>query len=152
MGRAKSAGKEAGKKAGEIKGTKKKNLPDLEAARVHTSSSIIAFAAPTTTATTTAIPPPPPLLLLQLLLTHLQAITTYPSLYIMTASWDTPWQIGGTEIRNRFVMSPMTRCRATLDLVPTDRDAETSMLVYYEQRASAGELCAGRKRDRVRMC
>ncbi|CAM9378166.1 unnamed protein product [Pylaiella littoralis] len=34
----------------------------------------------------------------------------------------------------------MTRCRATLDLVPTDRDAEVSILVYYEQRASAGLL------------
>lgn len=67
------------------------------------------------------------------------------SVIIMATSWDTPWQIGDTEIRNRFVLSPMTRCRATLDLVPTDRDAEVSMLVYYEQRASAGETSAGRE-------
>lgn len=40
------------------------------------------------------------------------------------------------ELRNRFVMCPLTRNRATMDLVPTDREAETSMLVYYEQRAT----------------
>lgn len=43
------------------------------------------------------------------------------------------------ELSNRYVLAPLTRNRATVDLVPTDRDAETSMLVYYEQRASAGE-------------
>ena len=56
-------------------------------------------------------------------------------------TFSTPLNIKGMELRNRFIMSPMTRDRATVDLVPTDRDAEVSMLVYYEQRATlAGEL------------
>lgn len=52
--------------------------------------------------------------------------------------FSTPLIIGGMELKNRVIMSPMTRCRATADLVPTDRDAAVSNLVYYEQRASAG--------------
>ena len=50
----------------------------------------------------------------------------------------TPFKIGDIELKNRVIMSPMTRDRATPDLVPTDRDDPVSMLVYYEQRASAG--------------
>lgn len=42
-------------------------------------------------------------------------------------------------LRNRVVHAPLTRMRASTDLVPTDRDADVSMLVYYEQRASAGK-------------
>eukprot|EP00752_Nemacystus_decipiens_P005867 g5301.t1 len=52
--------------------------------------------------------------------------------------FSTPLTIGGMQLKNRVIMSPMTRCRATADLVPTDRDAPVSNLVYYEQRASAG--------------
>lgn len=52
--------------------------------------------------------------------------------------FSTPLTIGGMQLKNRVIMSPMTRDRATMDLVPTDRDADVSMLVYYEQRASAG--------------
>ncbi|CAM9224028.1 unnamed protein product [Ectocarpus sp. 8 AP-2014] len=58
-------------------------------------------------------------------------------------TFSTPLTIGGMELRNRFVMCPLTRNRATMDLVPTDREAETSMLVYYEQRAThAGMIIA----------
>ncbi|CAN0528511.1 unnamed protein product, partial [Ectocarpus sp. 12 AP-2014] len=58
-------------------------------------------------------------------------------------TFSTPLTIGGMELRNRFVMCPLTRNRATMDLVPTDREAETSMLVYYEQRAAhAGMIIA----------
>src|ERR1700722_3512173 len=42
-------------------------------------------------------------------------------------------QIGGWSLRNRMVMSPMTRSRATADHVPTALMAE-----YYGQRAAAG--------------
>lgn len=56
-----------------------------------------------------------------------------------TVGFSSPLDIKGMTLRNRFVMSPLTRNRATVDLVPTDRDAEVSMLEYYEQRASAGE-------------
>ena len=55
-------------------------------------------------------------------------------------TFSTPLDIKGMKLRNRFIMAPLTRNRATMDLVPTDRDAEVSMLVYYEQRATlAGE-------------
>ncbi|CAB1119807.1 unnamed protein product [Ectocarpus sp. CCAP 1310/34] len=58
-------------------------------------------------------------------------------------TFSTPLTVGGMELRNRFVMCPLTRNRATVDLVPTDREAETSMLVYYEQRAThAGMIIA----------
>lgn len=51
----------------------------------------------------------------------------------------TPFKIGTVELKNRVLMAPMTRNRATPNLVPTDRDAPVSMLTYYEQRTSAGE-------------
>lgn len=44
-----------------------------------------------------------------------------------------PVRIGDLELRNRVVMAPMTRVRATAEGVPTPRMAE-----YYAQRASAG--------------
>lgn len=53
--------------------------------------------------------------------------------------FSTPFAIGSIKMKNRVVLAPLTRNRATMDLVPTDRDADVSMLVYYEQRASAGE-------------
>lgn len=56
------------------------------------------------------------------------------------ASFWQPVQVGGIALKHRVIMSPLTRDRATIDLVPTDRDAETSMLLYYEQRATPGEL------------
>ena len=46
----------------------------------------------------------------------------------------TPVKIGHTELANRVVMAPLTRCRtAEPDNVPTALNAE-----YYAQRASAG--------------
>jgi N-ethylmaleimide reductase len=45
----------------------------------------------------------------------------------------TPVQLGAVELRNRIVMSPMTRSRAGAGDVPTELHAE-----YYGQRASAG--------------
>ncbi|MFO1491079.1 MAG: alkene reductase [Kiritimatiellia bacterium] len=45
----------------------------------------------------------------------------------------TPFNLRGLELKNRIVMAPMTRCRATADHVPTDLIA-----TYYVQRASAG--------------
>ena len=53
--------------------------------------------------------------------------------------FSTPFAIGSMHLRNRVVHAPLTRMRASTDLVPTDRDADVSMLVYYEQRASAGK-------------
>lgn len=47
--------------------------------------------------------------------------------------------ISGLTLKNRVLMSPMTRDRATPELVPTDFGAETSMALYYTQRSSAGE-------------
>jgi N-ethylmaleimide reductase len=44
-----------------------------------------------------------------------------------------PTELGDLELQNRFVMSPMTRCRANAEHAPTELVAE-----YYEQRASAG--------------
>lgn len=43
------------------------------------------------------------------------------------------YSLGPVPLANRIVMSPMTRCRATPDHVPTP-----VMATYYEQRASAG--------------
>ena len=43
------------------------------------------------------------------------------------------YQLGPLHLPNRFVMAPMTRCRAGAGNVPTDMMAR-----YYEQRASAG--------------
>ena len=45
----------------------------------------------------------------------------------------TPFDLNGLTLPNRFVMSPMTRTRASEDDVPTDL-----MRDYYVQRASAG--------------
>ncbi|MBS0260795.1 MAG: alkene reductase [Planctomycetes bacterium] len=45
----------------------------------------------------------------------------------------TPVKVGPLELRNRIVMSPMTRIRAGEGCVPTE-----SMVRYYSQRASAG--------------
>ncbi len=50
-----------------------------------------------------------------------------------SASLFTPFQMGAHVLRNRIVMNPMTRCRATADAVPTP-----VMATYYAQRASAG--------------
>lgn len=45
--------------------------------------------------------------------------------------------IGKLNTRNRVVMAPLTRCRATEDHIPTD-----IMATYYAQRASAGLIVA----------
>ena len=45
----------------------------------------------------------------------------------------TPLQLGTHELKNRLVMAPLTRCRASIDGVPTELMAE-----YYRQRAGAG--------------
>lgn len=44
-----------------------------------------------------------------------------------------PYAMGPHKLANRFVMNPMTRCRADADGVPT-----AIMATYYGQRASAG--------------
>ena len=44
-----------------------------------------------------------------------------------------PFARGALRLRNRVVMAPMTRCRATADHVPTEL-----MAAYYAQRATAG--------------
>ncbi|MBL8337480.1 MAG: alkene reductase, partial [Rhodoferax sp.] len=44
-----------------------------------------------------------------------------------------PFSLGTLTLANRFVMNPMTRCRADADGVPTP-----IMATYYGQRASAG--------------
>lgn len=44
-----------------------------------------------------------------------------------------PVRIGAWEFPNRFVMAPLTRCRASVGRVPNDL-----MVAYYTQRASAG--------------
>jgi N-ethylmaleimide reductase len=44
-----------------------------------------------------------------------------------------PLQLGALQLRNRIVMAPMTRSRATATAVPTEL-----MVEYYRQRASAG--------------
>jgi N-ethylmaleimide reductase len=44
-----------------------------------------------------------------------------------------PLQVGALNLKNRFVMAPLTRNRAGDGLVPTDM-----MVEYYRQRASAG--------------
>jgi 2,4-dienoyl-CoA reductase-like NADH-dependent reductase (Old Yellow Enzyme family) len=44
-----------------------------------------------------------------------------------------PVRLGALELRNRIVMAPLTRARATDDRIPTE-----VMREYYEQRASAG--------------
>ncbi|OTG74561.1 alkene reductase [Acinetobacter sp. ANC 4169] len=47
--------------------------------------------------------------------------------------FSTPIQFGELKLKNRVVMAPLTRSRATVDRVPTAMMAE-----YYAQRASAG--------------
>lgn len=50
----------------------------------------------------------------------------------MTSLFD-PIQLGAVALRNRIVMAPMTRCRASDGRIPNDL-----MRQYYSQRASAG--------------
>ena len=47
--------------------------------------------------------------------------------------FSTPIQFGELKLKNRVVMAPLTRSRASVDRVPTAMMAE-----YYAQRASAG--------------
>lgn len=51
--------------------------------------------------------------------------------------FSTPIQLGELKLKNRVVMAPLTRCRATADRVPTEL-----MVEYYAQRASAGLIIA----------
>lgn len=51
--------------------------------------------------------------------------------------FSSPLQLGELKLKNRVIMAPLTRCRATADRVPTDLMAE-----YYAQRASAGLIIA----------
>lgn len=44
-----------------------------------------------------------------------------------------PYTLGSITLRNRVVMAPLTRCRATADHIPTEL-----MATYYQQRATAG--------------
>lgn len=48
-----------------------------------------------------------------------------------------PLNMGSLQLQNRILMAPLTRCRASLDHVPTPLMAE-----YYAQRASAGLIIA----------
>ena len=48
-----------------------------------------------------------------------------------------PVSLGKLELKNRVVMAPLTRRRASDDHVPTDL-----MRIYYEQRATAGLIIA----------
>lgn len=48
-----------------------------------------------------------------------------------------PLPLGPFILANRIVMAPLTRCRATIDHVPTPL-----MATYYQQRASAGLIIA----------
>lgn len=50
----------------------------------------------------------------------------------MTSLFD-PAQMGDLQLRNRIIMAPLTRCRASAGRVPNALMAE-----YYQQRASAG--------------
>ncbi|HEY7775168.1 MAG TPA: alkene reductase, partial [Kineobactrum sp.] len=47
----------------------------------------------------------------------------------------TPLELGAMHLRNRLVMAPMTRSRATVDARPSDL-----MVEYYRQRAGAGMI------------
>ena len=49
------------------------------------------------------------------------------------AEFNTPLILGDLHLKNRIIMAPLTRCRATDDRVPTPMMAE-----YYAQRASSG--------------
>lgn len=48
-------------------------------------------------------------------------------------NFSTPIQFGELQLKNRVIMAPLTRSRATVDRVPTPM-----MAAYYAQRASAG--------------
>jgi N-ethylmaleimide reductase len=45
----------------------------------------------------------------------------------------TTFNLGNLDLKNRIVMAPMTRSRATADHIPND-----IMVTYYQQRARAG--------------
>jgi len=49
------------------------------------------------------------------------------------AELNSPLTLGALELKNRVIMAPLTRNRATADRVPTPM-----MVEYYAQRASAG--------------
>ena len=49
------------------------------------------------------------------------------------AQLNSPLTLGELKLKNRVVMAPLTRSRATAERVPTAMMAE-----YYAQRASAG--------------
>ena len=51
----------------------------------------------------------------------------------MSAKLLSAYKLGSLELKNRVVMSPMTRCRATAEHVPTE-----IMATYYAQRVEAG--------------
>ena len=51
----------------------------------------------------------------------------------MSKQWSDILKLGKYELKNRIVLSALTRVRCGLDGVPTDLVAE-----YYEQRAGAG--------------
>jgi 2,4-dienoyl-CoA reductase-like NADH-dependent reductase (Old Yellow Enzyme family) len=53
------------------------------------------------------------------------------------AELNTPLKLGALELKNRVIMAPLTRSRATDDRIPTPLMAE-----YYAQRASAGLIIA----------
>lgn len=53
------------------------------------------------------------------------------------AELNTPLKLGALALKNRVIMAPLTRSRATDDRVPTPMMAE-----YYAQRASAGLIIA----------
>src|ERR1700722_4494667 len=49
-----------------------------------------------------------------------------------------PIRIGAWDLRNRIIMAPLTRCRASEGRVPNELMAE-----YYRQRSSAGLIVSG---------
>ena len=49
----------------------------------------------------------------------------------------TPLRVGDVEIKNRFIMAPLTRIRETEEHVPTQM-----MVKHYADRASAGLIIA----------
>jgi N-ethylmaleimide reductase len=63
----------------------------------------------------------------------LQLIYLPQKIYYMESKLFSPLTFGAIELKNRVVMAPMTRNRASADNIPTDIMAE-----YYGQRAGAG--------------
>ncbi len=57
----------------------------------------------------------------------------FPPVYMTQHSLLTPFTLGKLQLRNRVVMAPMTRSRASAEQVVPEMTA-----TYYEQRASAG--------------